>query len=914
MSLRKQTLLLVGTALTLFLVGGLLMVRHIATGSWRRIDESRLTSGVARARLLLDERQGQLAVTLHDYASWDLLHAALASGDARTAAAQCSLAELRDTGVDCVLLTDARGAVVSAEADSTLYPDPRPLFAALGDLAAQAPRRAAGVPDWSEIGHLKLSETIVLAAAMPILRSDSTGDPQGVLVIGRALGPAFWQDLSRLVGVRFLAASAAASPDEMTAPFSLPGLDGAPPVEATLAVPRLYDAESQARLRSLLATALAAGALIIGGVVLLLERRLLRRLATMQRRVQAVFDAGDLAPCLETGYRDELGSLAKTINTTFESLAVHERALADSRRALTSMLDNLAGMAYSAVPIGEQLLLQFVSDGCARLTGRSATSILSEEMTDLADLAHDGQRAEMERRRREALARGEPYRLDYRLAHADGAEVWVFDQGRGVCDDAGTLIAVEGIMIDITERVRAEAALQEAHERLEERVAERTAALAESLSCLQQSEDELRAVIGATQDAMIAVDEQGCIRLFNPAAARLFGVAVDETLGEPLARLLPADQRANHEVRVRRLFAGAYPPEALASPRTIVYTRPSGERLTLEVSLSLVRRGQGNLALAVLRDVTEQNRLQMQLAQSQKLESIGRLAAGIAHEINTPTQYVADNTRFLQDAFADLQALLDACAGLAAAGRADETLPATLQAVKAAVDAADLDYLKTEIPQAIRQSLEGLDRIAGIVRAMKDFSHPGSDAPAPADLNRAIENTATVSRNEWKYVADLRLDLDPALPAVPCLLGEFNQALLNLITNAAHAIRDAGKGEHKGEIVIRTRRDGNLAVISVADTGHGIPAAIRDRIFDPFFTTKEVGKGTGQGLAIVRSVIVDKLRGDIDFESEVGRGTTFHLRLPLHAAADSAPETDGGESAALPAAAETAPAGGARPR
>ena len=202
---------------------------------------------------------------------------------------------------------------------------------------------------------------------------------------------------------------------------------------------------------------------------------------------------------------------------------------------------------------------------------------------------------------------------------------------------------------------------------------------------------------------------------------------------------------------------------------------------------------------------------------------------------------------------------------------------------------ADVEYLLTDITQAIQQSLQGIERIATIVRAMKEFSHPGNTNKVETDLNHAIKTTVAVARNEWKYVADITFELDPELPRVPCLPGEFNQVVLNLIINAAHAIADVvSRGEKKkGTITVSTRQDGDWVEVRVRDTSIGIPEAIRTKIFDPFFTTKEVGKGTGQGLAIVYSVIVDKHQGKIAVETREGHGTTFILRLPLGVSEDS---------------------------
>jgi signal transduction histidine kinase len=283
---------------------------------------------------------------------------------------------------------------------------------------------------------------------------------------------------------------------------------------------------------------------------------------------------------------------------------------------------------------------------------------------------------------------------------------------------------------------------------------------------------------------------------------------------------------------------------------------------------------------AAIRDVTERRELERQLAHAQKLESIGQLAAGIAHEINTPIQYVGDNARFLEESFRDLLAVVESYrAELISAGVQDSH---TSGGTQMHIDAEALDFLRGEIPKSIEQLNEGIGQVARIVRAMKEFSHPGPVEKLPVDINRAIESTMMVSRNEWKYVADVTMDLDPELPPIPCVAGEFNQVILNLVVNAAHAIGEVVQGSgQKGLIGIQTRRNGVFAEVRVSDTGCGIPPAIQSKVFDPFFTTKPVGKGTGQGLAIAHAVIVQKHKGTIGLESTPGRGTTFILRVPL---------------------------------
>lgn len=281
-------------------------------------------------------------------------------------------------------------------------------------------------------------------------------------------------------------------------------------------------------------------------------------------------------------------------------------------------------------------------------------------------------------------------------------------------------------------------------------------------------------------------------------------------------------------------------------------------------------------------DITEPRRLREQSLQAQKLQSVGQLAAGIAHEINTPVQYIGDNVRFLADSFAELTALNVGYARLLAAAERTEVTPLILEEMAQMVAKVDVAYLLTEIPRALEQTLEGVQRVSALVGTMKGFSHPGTGEKVPLNLNRAIENTIAVACNEWKYVADMKMELDFTLPLVFCLPEDVNQALLNVIVNAAQAIEDvaARGGAEKGLITIRTRSTAAWVEVIISDTGGGIPETIQTRIFDPFFTTREIGKGSGQGLAIARSIVVDKHQGTIEFETEVGQGTSFIICLP----------------------------------
>ncbi len=394
-------------------------------------------------------------------------------------------------------------------------------------------------------------------------------------------------------------------------------------------------------------------------------------------------------------------------------------------------------------------------------------------------------------------------------------------------------------------------------------------------------------ILNAAAEGIVGTDESGLVVFANPTAARMLGcAAAAELVGRPVADFAPdwilADKLPGS--RDRREAAKPRPPLRGALGNEVEFQRRDGSVFPAEHAVTSIAEGGAAVgAVITFRDISERRMLEAQLRQAQKLESIGQLAAGIAHEINTPTQYIGDNTRFLQDAFKDVRKLLAACRKLCEAAEAGPPPPEVVAEVVHTARNADAEYLLDEVPGAIRQTLDGVERVAAIVHSMKEFSHPGSQDKQAIDLNRAIESTVTISRNEWKYVAELETDFDPELPLVTCFPGEFNQVVLNLIINAAHAIADKldGEGSARGTIRISTRRDGAWVEVRVQDTGTGIPEAVGSRVFDPFFTTKPVGRGTGQGLALAHSIVTEKHGGRIRFETEPGQGTTFILRIPI---------------------------------
>jgi signal transduction histidine kinase/DNA-binding response OmpR family regulator len=309
-----------------------------------------------------------------------------------------------------------------------------------------------------------------------------------------------------------------------------------------------------------------------------------------------------------------------------------------------------------------------------------------------------------------------------------------------------------------------------------------------------------------------------------------------------------------------------------------------GER-ELRVVTSPIFDESGNIyaGIGLYEDVTEKMIQERDLRQAQKFEAVGQLAAGIAHEINSPVQYIGDNVSFLKDSFDEIAQVMKTY-GLLWQGLTDKGVVPEEFAKKLEneMEAADIEYLLEETPRAFEQSLEGVARVEKIVRAMKHFSHPGSDEKTGASINAILENTITVCRNEWKYVAEVETDFAADLPVVPCFVSEISQAFLNIIVNGAHAISAFTNGGRNGmgKISIKTTKAENNVQIRISDTGGGVPEEIQDQIFDPFFTTKALGEGTGQGLAIARRV-VDSHQGNLFFKARKNEGTTFVIELPL---------------------------------
>lgn len=551
-------------------------------------------------------------------------------------------------------------------------------------------------------------------------------------------------------------------------------------------------------------------------------------------------------PFLETDI--QLAKLLVTVGSEVLRTIQSHQAVRESESRMSILLRQLPGMAYRCSDVFAWRM-EFLSEGCLALTGHAPEALMPEGHLRYGDLIHPEDRPRVEEEIQDAMARRRILETTYRIGTADGQERWVWHKGAGNLDDRGRWIGMDGFITDIT--------AQRASERL----------LSQIATALDQA-----------SESVLITDLQGRILYANSPFDRLFGPGAGVT-GHAGHRSLPIDVPPDHPAYLALLeYEKAGKPCKIEVP----CCAQNGTRPQLRIQLAPLRTEDGELSQYVylISDVSEEHKLKMQLLQAQKMEAIGSLASGIAHEINTPIQYIGDNLRFVQESMVQLRPLLEAV------GRetAPEQAQATLDELKRLVGQSDWSFLMDEIPKALQESIEGNRRVAEIVRAMKAFAHPDDEDFHPADLNEAVQTAAAVARNEWKYAADMEFDLDQDLPRVPCQAGALNQVFLNLIVNAAHTIAERlekEKSKTKGLITVITRHNESWAEIAFRDNGMGIPEGIRSKIFDPFFTTKAMGKGTGQGLALAHSVIVEQHGGGIEVESEEGQGATFVLRLPL---------------------------------
>jgi two-component system NtrC family sensor kinase len=401
----------------------------------------------------------------------------------------------------------------------------------------------------------------------------------------------------------------------------------------------------------------------------------------------------------------------------------------------------------------------------------------------------------------------------------------------------------------------------EATDEVETRSAERRN-LADALA---HERNVLRTMIDLIPAFIYAKDAHSRFTACNKLVANRMGVAPGELIGKTDFDFFPREMAEKFFADEQALLKSGKP---LVDHEEIVYDKTRGVNRVILTSKVPLHDADGHLTGVVGTgfDITDRKAAEERMASSDRLESIGRLAAGVAHEINTPIQYLSDSVSFIREGVKELLEYIDA-------------LHAAMP--QPPVPDENVEDLRKEMPPALTLVADGLSRIAEIVRSMKDFAHADQNDMGPTDLNRAIASTLTIARSEYKPVAEVETDYGQ-LPPVTCHTSQINQVVLNLVVNAAHAIADKiQRSGAVGKITVSTRVEGERVVIAIGDTGGGIPQDIRARIFDPFFTTKEVGRGTGQGLSIARNVIVKGHGGELDFTTELGKGTTFYIRLPI---------------------------------
>jgi signal transduction histidine kinase len=424
-----------------------------------------------------------------------------------------------------------------------------------------------------------------------------------------------------------------------------------------------------------------------------------------------------------------------------------------------------------------------------------------------------------------------------------------------------------------TKLLRAEGKVRQ----LESMIEDKTREVYLALRRVEDGARELRQVTEAVPAAVLAFDAEGRISMANKAAKGLLATPASSLVGWQLASFFPAAQVPD----IAALSSGATPE---ATEGSCINT--GGETIPVLASWAAFSDEAGERAhgVVVLVDIRARRLMEVELRQSQKLEAVGRLASGVAHEINTPAQFVSDSIHFLRDSAKDVAQLIVNYRQIASLAGQGQPVAELIQSTLDLEQEVDLAYILENVPQAFSRAVDGMQRVTTIVRSMKEFAHPDRREMSAININSSIDSVLVIARNEYKYIADAVTNLGD-LPMVSCYGGEINQVLLNLVVNAAHAIEEKNLGtDTRGKIQIATELQGDLVRISVSDDGCGIPDDVRDRIFDPFFTTKAVGKGTGQGLAFVHTMVVDRHGGRIEVISAPDQGTTFHIYLPLVAA------------------------------
>ena len=533
------------------------------------------------------------------------------------------------------------------------------------------------------------------------------------------------------------------------------------------------------------------------------------------------------------------------IYTVYQQLQLQRirRELTERNQLFEVITENAADMIAVTDCAGNQL---YNSPAYQTVLGYSLEEL---KATSSVEQIHPEDRQRVREAAEKARLTGRGERLEYRIRHKNGTWRTMESVATAIPNEAGQVEKLVIVNRDITERERAE-------------------------ETKNRSDQLFRSIAENSADLIAVVDKDGHRIYNNPTYERLLGYTQEELKHTvSFQQIHPDDRPMVTRAAERALKTGV--------GQIVEYRmqRKDGTYVTLESHGSFIRDSRGEIEASVIsaRDISDR-RMAMQ---NEKLSAIGQLAAGIAHEINTPVQYVSDNIAFLSDIWNQIDAAMAFCLAPAHASVTSDSRPSG--AVTSAGPPEEWDWLRQEVPKAISQSLEGIRRMSKILGAMRRFSHTGGGEREQVDLNEALDATLTIVQNQIKHIADVQTDYQTNLPRLECYADEMNQVFLNLIVNATHAIREASKKQarERGKLTIRTRQIDDDVQIEIQDNGTGIPLPACARIFEPFFTTKQVGEGTGQGLAICHDIVVRKHHGNIWFDTELDRGTTFFIRIPI---------------------------------
>lgn len=529
-------------------------------------------------------------------------------------------------------------------------------------------------------------------------------------------------------------------------------------------------------------------------------------------------------------------------------------------RAATDHASKSQAILSRVLESTRQGYLRLDRDGKATEVNAALCSILGREKSELVGANPSEflplEQFESNRPIFETLATG---RYEINLEHKSGKHIPCLYHATELKDRNGNPDGLVGLITDITELREREAKSQE-H-------AENIGSLLDSLSV-----------------GVLLIDDSGCIKLFNESCEQMFGFNRDDLIGEQAETLICQKNRPEFE----NYISPSTPRISRSHTIELLAQRKDGSSFPIEFGANeVIIDCQIMLACAIL-DITvriqEQKRrreLENEITQTSKLEAVGQLAGGIAHEINTPIQFVGDNLAYLETEFETIIPLLSKLNQSVNQDSAKKPTELDASALQELLEPIDFEFILSDIPLAIEQSRSGVKDVSQIILAMKEFSHPSAEQKESYNLARAIENTITISKSEWKNHAEIELKIAEDLPEIRCAPGAINQVLLNIVVNAAHAI-EAARTDTLGTITVRAFHENDTACIHISDTGTGISEEHKSKIFDPFFTTKDVGKGTGQGLAIAWDIVVKKHRGTLEVESSEGVGTTFKIHLPVN--------------------------------